>query len=193
MRSTSKTRSGSVRFASQKQKITGAAGIALGGQLSENPTYQINLRGQDKRHTEVLGANPNANNIEDEYIHNLQQQMHFMDLELRILKEKVAEDEKQSGIGSLFNDEKNKSEHVSELKTKYHQMRIEYEKRLEDMDQRKLKVLGDQFVLDAQINVLSEINKERLHKFQDFSNNKRKALEGLQNESEDKMLEVNAK
>jgi hypothetical protein len=30
-----------------------------------------------------------------------------MDLELRILKEKVVEDEKNSGIGSLFNDEKN--------------------------------------------------------------------------------------
>ena len=33
--------------------------------------------------------------------------MHFMDLELRILKEKVVEDEKNSGIESLFNDEKN--------------------------------------------------------------------------------------
>ena len=33
--------------------------------------------------------------------------MHFMDLELKILKEKVVEDEKNSGIGSLFNDEKN--------------------------------------------------------------------------------------
>jgi hypothetical protein len=30
-----------------------------------------------------------------------------MDLELRILKEKVVDDEKNSGIGSLFNDEKN--------------------------------------------------------------------------------------
>jgi hypothetical protein len=30
-----------------------------------------------------------------------------MELELKILKEKVVEDEKKSGIGSLFDDEKN--------------------------------------------------------------------------------------
>ena len=42
----------------------------------------------------------------DEYIVNLQQQIHFMELELKILKEKVLEDEQKSGIGSLYDDDK---------------------------------------------------------------------------------------
>ena len=45
--------------------------------------------------------------------------MHFMDLELKILKEKVVEDEKNSGIGSLFNDDKNSHQHIALLKVKY--------------------------------------------------------------------------
>ncbi len=65
----------------------------------------MNFRGQDKARDPALGANPNLN-VEDEYISNLQQQIHFMELELKILKEKVVEDEKKSGIGSLFDDEK---------------------------------------------------------------------------------------
>ena len=40
--------------------------------------------------------------IADTYIENLQQQIYFMELELKILKEKVIEDEKSSGIGGLF-------------------------------------------------------------------------------------------
>ena len=65
----------------------------------------MNFRGQDKTKDPALGVNPNSS-VEDEYIANLQQQIHFMELELKILKEKVVEDEKKSGIGSLFDDEK---------------------------------------------------------------------------------------
>ena len=65
----------------------------------------MNFHGQDKASKAALGSNPNAS-VEDEYISNLQQQIHFMELELKILKEKVVEDEKKSGIGSLFDDEK---------------------------------------------------------------------------------------
>lgn len=92
--------------------------MALGGNPTTTPTNPVVLRGQDKKLTPMIGQNPNTN-IEDEYVHNLQQQMHFMDLELKILKEKVVEDEKNSGIGSLFNDNKNKHEHINELKYKY--------------------------------------------------------------------------
>ena len=39
----------------------------------------------------MLGQNPN-NEIREEYIANLQQQVHFMELEMKILKEKVFEE-----------------------------------------------------------------------------------------------------
>lgn len=68
-------------------------------------TVPMKFVGQDKGVKKIIGDNPNMN-VEDEYIGNLQQQVHFMELELKILKEKVVEDEKKSGIGSLFDDEK---------------------------------------------------------------------------------------
>lgn len=88
----------------------------------------MQFRGQDKNREATLGQNPNAT-IEDEYISNLQQQVHFMELELKILKEKVIEDEKKSGIGSLFDDEKTSHQHILLLKTKYMQMRKDFEKK----------------------------------------------------------------
>ena len=90
-------------------KSKGAVGGTMSGtQLFNNPNYKstnVQFRGQDKVMNQALGQNPNQS-IEDEFIGNLQQQVHFMDLELKILKEKVVEDEKKSGIGSLFDDEK---------------------------------------------------------------------------------------
>ena len=67
--------------------------------------------------------------------------MHFMDLELKILKEKVVEDEKNSGIGSLFNDNKNKHEHINDLKTKYMAMKRDYDLRLDELEKTRLSVL----------------------------------------------------
>ena len=67
----------------------------------------MNFRGQEKKQLTPgqLGANPNMDET-DEYIVNLQQQIHFMELELKILREKVIEDEQKSGIGSLYDDDK---------------------------------------------------------------------------------------
>jgi hypothetical protein len=95
----------------------------------------------------VIGMNPN-NNIEDEYIHNLQQQMHFMELEIKLLKDKVIEDDETSGIGSLFNDES------------YSKMRSEYLQRIEAIDKERIRISEEAFILEAQINILSEQNNK---------------------------------
>jgi hypothetical protein len=50
-----------------------------------------------------------------------------MELELKILKEKLIEDEKSSGIGGLFDDEKTSHEHITQLKLKYQKMRLDEE------------------------------------------------------------------
>jgi hypothetical protein len=105
-------------------------------------TVQMNFRGQDKPGTHSLGANPNVS-PEDEYIGNLQQQIHFMELELKILKEKVVEDEKKSGIGSLFDDEKSSFQHISLMKEKYKKMRRDFDKGIEDLNKSKLNVIGE--------------------------------------------------
>lgn len=66
-----------------------------------------------------------------------------MELELKILKEKVVEDEKKSGIGSLFDDEKSSFQHISLLKSKYQKMRRDFDRRGEELNKFKLNIIGD--------------------------------------------------
>jgi hypothetical protein len=73
-----------------------------------------------------------------------------MELELKILKEKVIEDEKDSGIGGLFDDEKTSHEHITLLKTKYADMRKEYDRMNYELDKMRLETMGDKFMLAAQ-------------------------------------------
>ena len=94
--------------------------------------------------------------MKEEYISNLQQQVHFMELEMKILREKVLEDEKKSGIGSLFDDEKTSHQHINLLKQKYMQMRADYEKSKQEADRRKLDVIGEQFILESQITTIND-------------------------------------
>lgn len=115
----------------------------------------MSFKGQDKNKQDTLGSNPNLN-VEDEYISNLQQQIHFMELELKILKEKVIDDEKKQGIGSLVNDEKSSFFHIDELKKKYLKMRRDFDKEVEELNQRKLHIMGEQFILKSQIDILQE-------------------------------------
>jgi len=58
-----------------------------------------------------------------------------MELELKILKEKVIEDEKNSGIGGLFDDEKTSHQHITLLKTKYQEMRRDYDRKNHELGQ----------------------------------------------------------
>lgn len=74
---------------------------------------------------------------------NLQQQIHFMELELKILKEKVIEDEKKSGIGSLYDDDKTSHQHIQLLKTKYAKMKRDFDRSMEKLSKDNLKVIGE--------------------------------------------------
>ena len=79
-----------------------------------------------------------------------------MELELKILKEKVLEDEQKSGIGSLYDDDKSSHQHISLLKTKYAQMKRDFDRHLNELNKQALKVKGQEFVLDAQTKIVKE-------------------------------------
>ena len=97
--------------------------------------------------------------VQDEYITNLQQQIHFMELELKILREKVSEDEKKSGIGSLYDDDKTSHMHIHLLSKKYAQMRREFDRLMQQLQKEELQVKGKEFVLAAQISIMKEQNQ----------------------------------
>jgi hypothetical protein len=124
-----------------KTMSRGAVGGANLGASASYKSTNVQFRGQDKVPGNIIGYNPNVD-VDDEYISNLQQQVHFMELELKILKEKVVEDEKKSGIGSLFDDEKTSHQHINLLKTKYMQMRRDFDKKQQDLNKKKLDVIG---------------------------------------------------
>ena len=65
-----------------------------------------------------------------------------MDLELKILKEKVVDDEQKSGIGSLFDDDKTSHQHIQLLKVKYGELRTDNEKKAQELKKEKLDVVG---------------------------------------------------
>ena len=77
-----------------------------------------------------------------------------MELELKILKEKVVDDEKNSGIGSLFDDEKTSHQHIDLLKSKYMNMRRKFETDKDRMNDKMIEVRGTQQVYDSQIDAI---------------------------------------
>ena len=52
-----------------------------------------------------------------------------MELEMKILRDKVLEDDQKSGIGSLFDDDKTHGTHIALLKEKYRLMETEFEEK----------------------------------------------------------------
>lgn len=159
--------------AASYQQAAAASGIFANPNYKSTNTMQF--RGQDKTPGTQLGNNPNQN-IEDEYISNLQQQVHFMELELKILKEKVVEDEKNSGIGSLFDDEKTSHQHIHLLKQKYMQMRKDFDKRQQDLNKSKLDIIGEQFVLNSQIDTITDQTSKLNETDQDYKASIKKNL-----------------
>jgi hypothetical protein len=72
-----------------------------------------------------------------------------MELELKILKEKVIDDEKKSGIGSLYDDDKTSHQHMQLLKQKYAKMKRDFDKNTEIQNKKNMGVNGESFVLKA--------------------------------------------
>ena len=91
-----------------------------------------------------------------------------MDLELQILRDKVIEDEKNSGIGSLYDDDKTSHQHIQKLKEKYAQMRKDFEKTMTALGKQLRKAKGQEFVLDAQIKVMKEQRQKLKDQEMDF-------------------------
>lgn len=97
------------------------------------------------------GANPNSQ-IEDEYIHNLQQQIYFLELETKLLKDKEKE------RGSMFPGDTEAgplTENFWQLKNKYTHMQRD---------------------LEAKINSLAEENKEIVTRNQALTINLERAV-----------------
>jgi len=95
-----------------------------------------------KVNTEGIGLNPNVP-LEDEYIQNLQKQIHFMDLEIKLMKEKQVQEEALGGNYNFakmgLNDGKPPVDHIMMTTNKLKQMKIDLTKQTNLLDQELLK------------------------------------------------------
>jgi len=92
--------------------------------------------------TEGIGLNPNVP-LEDEYIQNLQKQIHFMDLEIKLMKEKQAQEEALGGNYNFakmgLNDGKHSVDHIMTTTNKLKGMKTDLNKQINLLDQDLLK------------------------------------------------------
>jgi len=92
--------------------------------------------------SEGIGLNPNVP-LEDEYIQNLQKQIHFMDLEIKLMKEKQVQEEELGGnyqfakIGLA--DGKHSVDHILTATSKLKQMKLDLTKQITLVEQDLLK------------------------------------------------------
>lgn len=109
-----------------------------------------------------------------------------MDLELKILKEKVLEDEKKSGIGSLYDDDKTSHQHIQLLKTKYAAMKKQFDRENEKQSKENLKVIAEQKNLHAQIQIMKAQNSTLQTVYRDYDQDVKKRQFELEKDGKDK-------
>jgi hypothetical protein len=95
-----------------------------------------------KSNVEGIGLNPNVP-LEDEYIQNLQKQIHFMDLEIKLMKEKSAQEEALGGNYNFakmgLNDGKPSVDHIMTTTNKMKYMKTDLTRQTNLLDQDLLK------------------------------------------------------
>lgn len=118
----------------------------------------------------------NTNKIEDEFISNLQKQIYYLELEMKLMKDKEIETKnKVGGYEILFRDGVPLNEHFLALKTKYTSEKDQFEKYISDMNAEILSIENENKFLQ---NQLEETNKnyyniiEKLSQNSDYFSNK---------------------
>lgn len=112
-----------------------------------------------KVNTEGIGLNPNVT-LEDEYIQNLQKQIHFMDLEIKLMKEKQIQEEALGGnyqfakIGIA--DGKPATDHIITATSKLKQMKADLT--------RQINLLEQDLLMNREENTIHQAKVANLEK-----------------------------
>ena len=108
--------------------------------------------------------NPNvqSSNIESDFISNLKKQIYFMEMELKLMKEREREINKSGGFTQLFNDDRDPSIHIQQMKTKYANMRKKMEDQKLNLNDKKREIVGINVLLKAKIRYFTKIRIRHL-------------------------------
>ena len=117
-----------------------------------------------------------SSKIESEFIENLKKQIYFMEMELKLMKEREREIAKSGGFTQLFNDEKDPSIHIQQLKIKYANMRKKMEDQILLLNDKKREVTGENVSIKAKLTSLQKLELEAYNKLKNLENNKNNEL-----------------
>ena len=99
--------------------------------------------------TPSQNTNVQSSNIESDFISNLKKQIYFMEMELKLMKEREREINKSGGFTQLFNDDRDPSIHIQQMKTKYANMRKKMEDQILNLNDKKREIVGINVSLKA--------------------------------------------
>ena len=113
-----------------------------------------------------------SSKIENDFIENLKKQIYFMEMELKLMKEREREIAKSGGFTQLFNDDKDPSIHIQQLKVKYANMRKKMEDQILTLNDKKREVTGENVSLRAKLASLQKLEQDVYNKLKNMENNK---------------------
>ena len=114
--------------------------------------------------------------VESEFIQNLKKQIYFMEMELKLMKEREREIAKSGGFTQLFNDDKDPAIHIQQLKIKYAKMRKKMEDEILKLSDKKRQVTGENVSLKAKLASIQKFEQEVYNKLKDLENKKNNEL-----------------
>jgi predicted phage-related endonuclease len=96
-----------------------------------------------------------------------------MEMELKLMKEREREIAKSGGFTQLFNDDKDPSIHIQQLKVKYANMRKKMEDQILDLNDKKREIIGINVSLKAKLNAIQQFEKAVYDKLKNLEKEKK--------------------
>jgi hypothetical protein len=115
--------------------------------------------------------------LEEEYIHNLQQQAYFLELELKLLKDKEREQKSMFPSDGLENGPL--SENIIQLKGKYKQLQIDLEKSISTLSEENKSFAVTFLTMQKSLEKVSQERAASEKKFSEFLNYSRGELDRM--------------
>ena len=117
-----------------------------------------------------------SSKIENDFIDNLKKQIYFMEMELKLMKEREREIAKSGGFTQLFNDDKDPSIHIQQLKVKHANMRKKMEDQVLLLNDKKREITGLNVSLKAKLNSIQKFEQEVYNKLKELEREKKTEL-----------------
>jgi hypothetical protein len=117
-----------------------------------------------------------SSKIENDFIDNLKKQIYFMEMELKLMKEREREIAKSGGFTQLFNDDKDPSIHIQQLKVKYANMRKKMEDEILILNDKKREITGLNVSLKAKLAAIQKFEQEVYNKLKELEQSKKTEL-----------------